>query len=283
MASIRRGLALLAAMGALVVGWTIPSQAEPACEPAKLATKYPSLAGKTLNIVLTGANAPFSFRDPGNFENVTGFAPDYARAAFACLGVPVVFKTADWTGLVASVTSGQSDLLWDELFYTPERAKALDFVVYMSASSGVYVPKGNPKRIRSFDDLCGKTAVALIGTIEAQKLHELSDKCVAEHKPQIEITTGVDRAGGQKLVETERADAYMGLASSPEYDPKDLDRAFVYQSGIKVGVATQKGAKPLEAAIFDAIVALKANGTERALLDKYSLGDLSLPPEILTQ
>ena len=37
--------------------------------------------------------------------------------------------------------------MWDSLYYTPERARRMDFVVYMKAGTGVMVQKGHAKNI----------------------------------------------------------------------------------------------------------------------------------------
>src|ERR1700750_1813317 len=51
------------------------------CEPAKLAAKYPGLAGKTIKIGQDGESVPFSMRDPNDFSKLTGLDADLARAA----------------------------------------------------------------------------------------------------------------------------------------------------------------------------------------------------------
>ena len=146
---------------AVLVFHILPAQADAGkCEPDKLATKYPGLAGKTIRIGQDGESPPYSYRDPNNFDNLIGLDADMARAAFACIGVPVEFKTGAWSGLLPAVIAGQLDVMWDTLYYTPERAKSVDFVSYMIAATGGLVAKGNPKSIKSLDDVCGKRATA---------------------------------------------------------------------------------------------------------------------------
>ena len=254
------------------------------CKPGALAGKYPALVGKTLKISVTGTTRPYSFRDPEHLDRIIGFGPDYARAAFACIGVPITFGTADWSGLVASVVSSQADLIWDALFYTPERAKSLDFVIYQSAGSGALVPKGNPKHLHALSDLCGLHTVALIGSVEDVKVHQTSSACEKAGKPAITTTTTPDRAAGLRLVENGRADAYIGEATAAAYDKTLFDRAFTFSTGLKIGVAFAKGRTQLEQAVYDAIKRIQASGAEKALYEKYGMeSSLSLPPEILTR
>jgi polar amino acid transport system substrate-binding protein len=86
-------LSIATAVATLVVH-ILPAEADAAkCEPDKLATKYPGLVGKTIRIGQDGESPPYSYRDPNNFNNLIGLDADMARAAFACIGVPVEFKT----------------------------------------------------------------------------------------------------------------------------------------------------------------------------------------------
>jgi polar amino acid transport system substrate-binding protein len=275
-------LALIALLGAATRSPVLAAEA--GCKPGELAAKYPALAGKALKVSVTGTTRPYSFRDPEHLDDIIGFGPDYARAAFACIGAPITFGTADWSGLVASVSSGQANLIWDALFYTPERAKSLDFVVYQAAGSGGLVLKGNPKHLHALGDLCGLRAVALIGTVEDVKVHETSAACEKAGKPPIASTTTPDRAAGLRLVENDRADAYIGEATAAAYDKNLFERAFTFSTGLKIAVAVAKGNTELEHAVFDAIKLIQASGAEKALYAKYGMdSSLSLAPEILVQ
>jgi len=70
------------------------------CEPAKLAAKYPGLAGKTIKIGQDGESVPFSMRDPKDFSKLIGLDADLAQATFACIGVPMQFVIGTWSGLI---------------------------------------------------------------------------------------------------------------------------------------------------------------------------------------
>src|ERR1700719_3443858 len=174
---------------------------EAACEPAKLATKYPGLAGKTIKIGQDGESVPFSMRDPKDFNKLIGLDADLARAAFACVGVPMDFSIGTWAGLIPATMAGQIDIMWDTLLYTPERAKKLDFVVYMNAATGMLVAKGNPKNIHSLGDLCGLTGTTALGTTQEAMLRESSNKCIGAGKPAVNIITSTDMPSGMRLVQ----------------------------------------------------------------------------------
>ena len=285
---------LSAIFGACVMGVafalsTAPASAQAAkCEPEKLATKYPSLAGKTIKIGQDGESPPYSFRDPKDFSHLVGLDADLARATFECAGIPIEFMTGGWSGLLPAVIAGQADVMWDTLYYTPERAKQADFVTYLTAATGGLVAKGNPKSIKSLDDVCGLRATAGLGTVEEVDFRNLSEKCVAAGKKEISIVTYPDMPGGTRLIANDRADVLMsdlGMVNSLiANSPDTFERGFTIVTNYKIAVGLTKGDKDLAQAILDGLTVLRANGTEKKIFDQYGVDyALSRVSEILTQ
>lgn len=288
MTRIKASLSAAAVLAALLLH-VLPAQAETGkCEPDKLAAKYPGLVGKTIRVGQDGESPPYSYRDPNNFNNLIGLDADLARATFACIGVPIEFKTGSWSGLLPAVIAGQADTMWDNLYYTPERAKAVDFVTYMVAATGGLVAKGNPKNIKSLDDVCGKRATAGLGTVEEAAFRDLSKKCVAAGKAEISIVTYPDVPGGIRLIANDRADVLMsdlGMINTViKGNPDQFDRGFMLITNFKIAVGYTKDNKDLGQAVLDALKILRDDGTEKKLFDKYGLDySISLPSEILTK
>jgi polar amino acid transport system substrate-binding protein len=48
--------------------------ADATCEPSALATKSPSLVGKTIKVAQDGEGPPYTFRDPENFDHIVALA-----------------------------------------------------------------------------------------------------------------------------------------------------------------------------------------------------------------
>jgi polar amino acid transport system substrate-binding protein len=258
------------------------------CEPDKVATKYPSLAGKTIKVGQDGESPPYSFRDPKDFSHLIGLDADLARATFACAGLKVEFMTGGWSGLLPAVIAGQADVMWDTLYYTPERAKQADFVTYLTAATGGLVSKGNPKAIKSLDDVCGMRATAGLGTVEEVAFRDLSKKCVAAGKKEISIVTYPDMPGGTRLIQNDRADVMMtdlGMVNSfIKTSPAVFEKGFTIVTDYKIAVGYTKNNKELGQAILDGLTALRENGTEKEIFEKYGVDySLSRVSEILTQ
>src|SRR5712671_659610 len=259
-----------------------------ACEPAKLATKYPGLAGKTIKIGQDGESVPFSMRDPQDFTKLVRLDADLAHPTFACIGVPMQFVVGTWSGLIPAAMSGQIDLMWDTLLYTPERAKKLDFVVYMNAATGMLVVKGNPKNIHALGDLCGLTGTTTLGTTQEAMLRDASGKCVAAGKPAVNIITSTDMPSGLRFVQTARADLvavnkFVG-DSMVAANSTTVESAFDVITGAKIAVGTAKGNVDLVKALRDGLAAIRASGAEKAIYDRYHIDyGLTTEPVVLTE
>jgi polar amino acid transport system substrate-binding protein len=267
---------------------TTPASAEAKCEPEKVATKYPSIAGKTLKIGQDGESPPYSFRDPKDFKKLIGLDADLARETFACAGVKIELVTGGWSGLLPAVIAGQTDMMWDTLYYTPKRAEQADFVTYLTAATGALVAKGNPKSIKSLDDICGKRATVGLGTVEEATFRDLSKKCVTDGKKEIAIVTYPDMPGGTRLIQNDRADVMttdLGMVNSfIKGNPEAFERGFMIVSDYKIAVGYTKGNKDLGQAILDGLTVLKENGKMKSIFEQYGV-DFSLAKanEILTK
>ena len=116
---LRIMLAGLVVAGAFVVGAAGTAQA--ACEPDKVATKYPGLAGKTLKVGLDPTLPPVMYRDPNNPSKIIGQDPDMVDAAMKCLGLKYELVGLDFGTLIPTLQAGQIQLVWSNIYYTPVR------------------------------------------------------------------------------------------------------------------------------------------------------------------
>jgi polar amino acid transport system substrate-binding protein len=277
------GLACVCAMQ------TVPASAQTSkCEPEKLATKYPSLVGKTIKIAQDGESPPYSFRDPKDFNHIVGMDTELAETVFRCAGIPIEIVTGGWSGLLPSVISGQADVMWDILYYTPERAKRVDFVTYMVAATGALVAKGNPKGISAMGDVCGKRATAGLATVEEAAFRDQAAKCLAAGKPDVSIVTYPDIPGGTRLIRNDRADVMLAgltmIQALVAENPTAFDLGYTIITDYKVSAAVTKGNKDLAQVIYDGLNIAMANGAYKAIIEKYGLDmSLALKPEILTK
>lgn len=128
------------------------------------------------------AYAPVEFFDTDN-KTVIGIDPDIAKALEAQLGIKLTFQNATFDGLITSLRSKRIDLIMSAMSDTPERQKSIDFVDYFSAGTSILVKKGNPAKINSLDDFCGKTIALQRGTTQEDVAKAQTAKCKVAGKP----------------------------------------------------------------------------------------------------
>jgi polar amino acid transport system substrate-binding protein len=281
-----------AAIGACLYMTLAPNGAKaadaPACEPQKLATKYPSLVGKTIKIGADAETQPWNYRDPADKNKIVGFDADLARAAFDCIGIPSEFVIAPFVGLFPAVAEGRADVFWENLYYTPERAKTMDFILYYAGATGVVVHKGNPKNVKTTMDMCGLRAGASLAGVEQAAFKDYSKACVAAGKKSIELVEYPDTAAGLRLIANDRADVVMtdvGMADRYiQESPDVLELGLKIETGFKAGIGVNKKEPELRQAIYDALSVLQAKGVEKELAAKYKADPkLEVPAEIRTE
>jgi polar amino acid transport system substrate-binding protein len=281
--------ALAAAVtGALFFANAAQAADEPGCEPAKLATKYPGLVGRTVKLGADPQTPPYVERDGADFNKVHGIAADLAEAVLGCAGVKYEWFLGAWSGLLPAVSSGQIDAMWDDLYYKPDRAQKVDFVMFMGAGTGALVPKGNPAKVMAIDDFCGKTVAYGIGSIEEAATLKQQEACKAGGKTAINTMPFQELSAGLRLLDSGRTDillwdlGYVGFTAGA--NPDKYVVAFSMKSGFEIGVGIKKGDKDLVNAIADGLKIMQANGTQKKIFAKYNTAEeLQIPVVIKTQ
>jgi len=264
-----------------------PAYAQGVCEPQKLATKFPSLVGKTIKIGADPQNPPYVMRDPADFNKVVGVDADLASAVLDCEGVKHEFFLGGWAGLLPAVMSGQIDVMWDNLYYKPERAKSADFVLYMKAGTGALAAAGNPKKVTAVADFCGKTVAFGLGSVEETISRKQDAECKAAGKAGVDMMPFQDLAAGIRLIDSGRADILLWdlgfIDAMVAANRARYARAFAIFNDLTIGAAITKGNADLRNAILEGMKTVQANGTQAAIFKKYGVDTrLIVPAEVKT-
>ncbi|GAB3441548.1 ectoine/hydroxyectoine ABC transporter substrate-binding protein EhuB [Actinophytocola sediminis] len=110
-------------------------------------------------------------------DEVTGEAPEVARAVFKAMGIDRIEATqVEFDQLIQALTAGQYDMVAAGMAILPKRCKNAQFsIVDYVTPTAFLVPKGNPQQINNFDDLKAKGAAVavLAGTVEEQVAEDL--------------------------------------------------------------------------------------------------------------
>jgi len=167
------------------------------------------------------------------------------------------------------------DVVISAINITPERQKKVDFVPYFYAGESLLVQKGNPKNIKSTDDLCGLAVGVQEGTIEQGVLQSSSDNCVEQEKPAITMIALQDQTAVIQLLAKKRVVATYQDSPVTDYYIKQKPSQFevggsVFGTGPE-GIGVRKNDPSMFNAIQTAYNQVKAAGIYRQLILKWGL------------
>lgn len=264
------------------------SYAAESCTPEALAEKYPSLTNRSVKVGMDPQTAPFAMRDLKDFDKIIGLDAELSDAVFECMGIKHEKFLGQWAGLLPAVTSGQIDVFWDNLYYKPERAKQLDFVLYMQAGTGALHLVKNKIEAKDLPTSCGLTYAAGLGTVQAADITKAGEDCEAAGKPAITLMTYPEQAAGLRLVESGRADVMLSDLAMTDVivaeKPDTYARKYIMLTGITIGVGVKNDDTELMNAIRDGLSIMHANGKLGELMIKYGVDpSLQVPIEIKTE
>ena len=223
-----------------------------------------------LVVALEGAWQPWSYHDES--DTLVGYDVDVSRAIAEKLGVEPEYVESDWDSLFAGLDAGRFDIVCNGVEVTDERAKTYDFTTpYGYIHTALAVRKDN-EDIKSFEDLKGKTTANSL----ASTYMELAESygATVQGIDTLEETIQLLTAG--RIDATLNADVsfYDYLNVHPDADFKLVAQT---EDASHVAIPVRKGddSASLLEAINTAIEELRADGTLKALGEKYFGQDIS--------
>jgi polar amino acid transport system substrate-binding protein len=155
-----------------------PTLSAPSSSGAPLAASLPQ-AVRDAGVLKVGSDVAYapieSFDKDG--KTIIGVDPDIAAALSTQLGVKLTLQNGTFDGLITSLRSKRIDLIMSAMSDNAERQKSIDFVDYFTAGTSILVKKGNPSKITSLDDFCGKTIALQRGTTQDDVATAQQAKC----------------------------------------------------------------------------------------------------------
>ncbi|WP_169816181.1 transporter substrate-binding domain-containing protein [Nocardia miyunensis] len=217
---------------------------------------------------------PMEYFKGADTTDPTGFDSDGARALADLWKVKVSWQVTAFDGLMPALQAQRCDVLWSALYVSPERTAVADAAPFLRTGPGLIVRTGD-SRIKSADDLSGKTVAVQGGGANEKTLHQLSAGFTAAGKAPItvqaypktaETVAAVTNGKADALIETDVATVDMVAKSSGAL----VSAPGIFSAETTFGVFTRKGS-PLSKPVAAAVATLAANGTLGALAAKYGL------------
>jgi polar amino acid transport system substrate-binding protein len=265
------------------------------CPSASTQSSWHLVSAGKLTIASDTTYAPAEYKDPNNPTQFTGYDMDLAREISKRLCLTPNIQSATFDSIIPDMSAaplGQQkyDMSISSFTINDQRKIKVDMIPYLTAGESILVQKGNPKNIKTFDDMCGKTIAVQNGTVEADEVHDAngSGPGTSGQNPDcknannlIKILAYDDQSVVVQQVTSGRADASYQDQPVTGYYAK-LSNGKLETGGITVqpspeGIVVRKDNSPLESAITKALSDMRADGTYKKILTNWGVQDLAYP------
>lgn len=216
----------------------------------------------TLRIGIEKNYPPFSYRGTGG--RLTGFDVEIAEEVARHMEMKPVFVETEWKDLLAGLSEGKYDAVFNEIADHKGRRSLYDFSNVYMASNPVLVTRSHDKKIHTFADLKGiSTAVEANGDYQ---------RIASKYKSNPVVTHNF--LSSAQLLADHKVDAVLTDSLSmlnlhqndPEFPVKTTDSL---DDVTQVCAAFAKGNSDLVAAVDHALETMQADGSYLAIWRKY--------------
>jgi polar amino acid transport system substrate-binding protein len=219
--------------------------------------------------------APNEFTDTDG-TTIVGMDVDLGKAIGQKLGLESTFENAAFDGIIPGIAAKKYEVAVSSFTVNEERTQTVTMISYFSAGTSLAVKKGNPDKI-SADDLCGKNVGVQKGTVQVDDIAARSKKCTDAGKPainssELQAQTDVTLALASGRVVAMLADSPVA-AYAVKTTNGQLELLGQPYDTAPYGIVIGKGQPDYAKAIQGAPSALIADGTYKAILDKWGVAD----------
>jgi polar amino acid transport system substrate-binding protein len=238
-------------------------------------------------VIKVGTDAAYKPMEYKDGAEIVGLDPDLANAMGEQLGVRFEFTNGTFDGLITAMQTGRFDMIMSSMTDTKDRqnglddkgkkvGKGVDFVDYLTAGSSILVQKGNPEKIKTIDELCGKKVATQRGTTSHEILKKQIDKCKKDRERPLTIEAFDNddearvrlKAGG---VVADISD--FPVAANAAKSGKDFEVVGEQMESAPYGMAVSKGNDELSGALKEALAKIIEDGSYDKALKKWGVED----------
>ncbi|MFF4653657.1 ABC transporter substrate-binding protein [Streptomyces sp. NPDC001380] len=234
-------------------------------------------------VITVGSDLTYAPMESEGPNGAVGFDPDLAEVLGKELGVTFKFENTSFDSLLPGLAAGKFDMVMSGMTDTLDRRLGgskdgnprFTFVDYYISGTSLLVRKGNPRRIQTVEDICGKRVAVQLETTQVDLLKQQADKCrlqgaplpSAVQKENNQVTLDQVRVGNADVQMTDTPVALFSAQQNPRlYEvPNTLFDEAPY--GIAVRKKDEKLAKALQEGINNLII----DGRYQQVVDKWNL------------
>ncbi|SEE09188.1 ABC transporter substrate-binding protein [Streptomyces sp. TLI_105] len=230
---------------------------------------------------------PFAMFVTEGESELTGLDYDLGQALGAKLGVRFAFTPTKFDGIVPALQAGKFDAAMSALTDNKERQKVVDFVDYSRSGSGILVAEGNPAKISTLDDLCGRKVGVQAATHQYDLLQAHQATCRAAGREPADIQTFPKDSDAQLALRSGKVIAEVVTQPAAGWSAKTADGGKAFDlaedpeapAGYRAspnGIAVSRRLPQLTEAIRRALQALIDDGTLTKICDKYGVASIAV-------
>ncbi|WP_217561108.1 ABC transporter substrate-binding protein [Streptomyces sp. GbtcB6] len=255
---------------------------------APLASKLPADIRKA-GVIKIGSDIAYPPVEYMQSGKAVGVDPDIADALGKQLGVRFDFQNGKFDQLIVGLQANRFNAIMSAMNDTKARqdgidsdtgkkvGNGVDFVDYFTAGTSILVQKGNPKGIKSLDDLCGQVVALQKGTTSEGIAKAQSTKCTKDGKKAITLQTF--DTDPEALLRLKQGASVADLNDFPvaAYNAKtsgsgkDFEVVGDQIEAGPYGIAVSKENTQLRDAIQAAVAAIIKNGDYQKILEKWNV------------
>ncbi|WP_454908280.1 ABC transporter substrate-binding protein [Variovorax gossypii] len=177
----------------------------------------------------------------------------------------------EFSAMIPGLQAGRWDVINTGIFYTEERAKLMQMLIYEDQAISISTAKGNPLKIAKPDDLSGKSIGVELGGFEERKARELDKQLTDKGMKGMTIRTFENFAMAFQALRAGQVEVALSIDSTGAEYQKRGDFERVLHGLFPTPVALAARNKDLAAAMAKAMNDMKADGSFQKLFDQYGV------------
>jgi len=227
-----------------------------------------------LKLTVNSTYAPMEYRDPATNELV-GLDVDLANELAKRLGVKIVWSETPFAELIPSLQTKRADFIISGISDRASRRETADFVDYLGTGPQFFVMAENEAKVAT--DLCGKKVGTTRSTSFPVEIEKWSKQnCEPAGKPAIQYVPGENSIDVRNQLKQGRIDAAVqGSETLPYAQTQEPGKYRVigepFAKGYQ-GIMFRKDDAALREVVTEKLTAMIADGSYKAVLDKWGLG-----------
>jgi polar amino acid transport system substrate-binding protein len=178
----------------------------------------------------------------------------------------------EFSAMIPGLAARRWDMINTGIFFTEERARMMQMIRYENNAVAISAARGNPRNIRSTDDLAGRTVGVELGGFEERTLRGISQALVTAGKPAINIRTFDNFAVAFQALRAGQVEAVTSIdAVAAEYDQRGEFPRVLHGLNPAPAALAFRSRKLAEETSW-ALQQMLGDGSLEALFNRYGVG-----------